>query len=172
MVLEKKQQNAIEHRLFRRLQGRERLLSLAKAAQETVIETPGLERLKVYLLDWALCQRRLDTARVARGPSALAQYMKSDSPTVAEAFGGSDSWAMGVIGASIDDLLKLPRGTEMRSALCVRYLNEGISKEVGRPIRVLRSGRLQNVSMEEADRLADAAELALIPLVKGRNLPL
>ena len=172
MVLEKKQQNAIEHRLFRRLQGRERLLSLAAAARQSTVDNPELERLKVYLLDWAMSHRAIDSGRVERGGSNLAQYMKSESQTSSELLGGSNAWALGVITSSVDDLLKLPRGSEMRSALCVRYLNEGISKDAGFKVSVLRSGRLQHISLMEADQLADAAELALIPLVKGRNLPL
>lgn len=157
---------------MRRLEGRERLLRLAREARESKVENPELERLKVYLLDWAMSQRRLDCARVEQNGSTLGQYMKTDSPTMSELLTGSDAWALGIINSAIDDLLLLPRGSEMRSALFVRYLNEGISRDAGFQVRVLRSGRLQNISLIEADALADAAELALIPIVKRHHLPL
>lgn len=159
----------MEHRLYRKLQTRERLQGLLAAARPSG-ENPELERLKVYLLDWAMSHRAIHGSRVEHGSSTLAQYMKSESPTSSELLGGSNAWALGVISSSVDDLLKLPRGSEMRSALHTRYLNEGISKDAGMQVRVLRSGRLQHISMMEADQLADAAEMALIPLVKGRNL--
>ena len=157
---------------MRRLRGRERLLALARAARESTTENPELERLKCYLLDWAMSQRALDVARMNQGESTLGQYMKSDSPTMSELLNGSDAWALGIIATSIDDLLLLPKGSDMRSALFVRYLNEGISKELGHTIRIFRSGRLQAVSLMEVDALADAGELALIPIVKRHHLPL
>jgi hypothetical protein len=79
---------------------------------------------------------------------------------------------MAVIDASIDDLTALPDGMTMRAALRVRYLNEGIAPTGELRIRVFRSGRLQGMSLEEADRLADAAENCLIPITKRRGLPL
>lgn len=153
-----------------RLRGRERLMELARKAGPTRDNTE-LERLKIYLLDWALCQRTLDSAREQQD-SALEKYMKSDSPTIADLIGGSDLWAVGIIESAMTDLVAMPRGSEMHSALRVRYLNEGISKQAGMAVRVFRHGRLQNVSLMEADRLADEGELALIPLVKKRALPL
>ena len=157
---------------MRRLEGRERLLALARAARESKSENPELERLKAYLLEWATRQVPLGAARKDRSESCLADFMKTDSPELSELLGSSDNWAMEVIDASVSDLLSLPRGVEMHASLRARYLNEGFSKAAGMSIRVFRSGRLQHLSAIEADVLADDAEIALIPIVKKRRLPL
>ena len=155
-----------------RVKGRERLMELARAAQPTAPENRELERLQSYLLEWSQHQLEISAPRKDKSESTLAQYMKSDSPTISSLFEGSNLWAMEVLDASMDDLLELARGSDMRSALRVKYLNEGISKEVGRPVRVFRHGRLQEISLVEIDALADEGEKALIPIVKRRNLPL
>lgn len=157
---------------MRSLQTRAYFQRLVREFREASREATELERLQEYLIEWAAHQRPIDQARRAQTGSVLAAYMKSDSPTASELLGASDAWALEVISASIDDLLKLPRGSEMRAALHVKYLNMGISREAGRPISVLRHGRLQRISLEEVGRLSDAAEIALIPIVKARRLPL
>ena len=169
-MIDEKKKNTVT--TMRRLEGRNRLLALARDARESVTENPELERLKVYLLDWAVRQVPLTAARKDFSESCLAQYMKSDSPELSELLGASDAWAMEVIDASVSDLLTLPRGVEMHAALRARYLNEGFSKATGMNIRVFRSGRLQYLTALEADVLADAAEIALIPITKKRRLPL
>jgi hypothetical protein len=160
------------HRVLRRLAGRERLQALARAVTGRA-ENPEHQRLCAYLEDWSSHQ-----LAVAYKPNqgfshcTLAQYMKADSQSVTEHLAPSDAWAMQVIDASIDDLIALEDGAMMRSALRVRYLNEGLTREAGMRVRVFRSNRLVEISMEEADALADRGELALIPIVKKKGLPL
>ncbi len=168
-------QAALQTRLLRRLQSRERLKSLAAAGPDTrTKEQRELESLRAYLKDWAACQGifQLDKGG-SGGRSALAAYMKDDSPTAGDWLEQSDGWAMAVIDTAIVDLsATLDRGREMRAALYVRWLNEGILNEEGQSLRVFRAGRLKGYTMAQVDELADRAELALIPLVKQAELPL
>ncbi|OGT57543.1 MAG: hypothetical protein A3E01_08375 [Gammaproteobacteria bacterium RIFCSPHIGHO2_12_FULL_63_22] len=158
-------------RLFNRVRGRARLESLAAESTMKTREQLELERLKAYLLSWA-------TRQADHGPklgmtrSSLSDYMKTASPEASELLAQSDGWAMAVVDASIDDLIDKLDGAMMRAALRVRYLNEGLMPGAGIKIRVFRSGRLQDLSLMEADNLADRAEIALIPIVKRRGLPL
>ena len=49
---------------------------------------------------------------------------------------------------------------------------EGVSREAGFAVRVFRMKKLEHLSLLEVDALADRAELALIPALKRRGLPL
>ena len=147
-------------------------MALAEATPAWTTGNPQLDRLRAYLIEWAACQKPISTARREHHESCLAQYMKSDSPTASSLLGGSDAWAMGIIDLAVTDLLKLPKGVEMHACLKVRYLNEGVSKAAGMHVRVFRSNRVQHLSLMEADALADEAEMALIPMLCKRNLPL
>jgi hypothetical protein len=149
--------------------GRERLRSLAKVCG-LLPENRELDRLRVYLLEWSQHQYAYSTKPRGLNDS-LADYVKSGRRSASE-FLDTDGWAMSIIDTSINDLIALPDGTLMRAALRVRYLNEGIAPTGELRIRVFRSGRLQSMSLEEADRLADTAETSLIPIVKRRGLPL
>lgn len=159
-----------ERAMFRRLQGSERLRALADQSVARTAEERELERLKGYLLEWADHQER-QVPKLGYGKSCLADFSKT-SQRASDMLAESNGWAMAVIDACIDDLIELAEGTLMRAALRVRYLNEGLSKEAGFKIRVFRSGRLESISLEKADALADRAEIALIPNAKRRGLPL
>lgn len=170
MAVEQKEKLA--HRLFRKLQGRERLQGLAAAAQPSK-ENPELERLKAYLLDWSLHQAEVwRKTNGSHSQSTLAQFMKSDGQSAIKHLDSSYAWAFSLIDAALDDLLALKEGVLMRAAIRVRYLNEGIDPGGERKIRVFRSNRLQLISIEEVDRLADDGENSLISIVKRRGLPL
>jgi hypothetical protein len=150
--------------------GRERLRAMAEACGIIEPQNRELDRLRVYLLEWSQHQYAYSTKPKGLNDS-LADYVKSGYTTAVELY-NNDGWAMAVIDASIDDLTALPDGMTMRAALRVRYLNEGIAPTGELKIRVFRSGRLQGISVDEADRLADAAEISLIPIVKRRGLPI
>lgn len=157
--------------LFRKLRGRERLEALAEeGVQKTQFERE-LERLKSYLLEWSQRQKGA-YSQESQAVSSLSQYIKSASPSATELFEASDGWAMTVIDAAIDSLSTLEDGLLMRSALRVRYLNEGLAPGGEIKIQVFRSGRLAEISLLECDELADKAESALVPMVKKRGLPL
>lgn len=159
----------------RREVGRQRLQELAAKSAEASASGPvrELERLRVYLLDWAQHQQRQRGVSGVTG-SMLADYMKSGNSSATELVEQSDGWAMSIIDASIDDLSTVmkPDGVLARAALRVRYLNEGLAPGGEIKIRVFRSGRLHAFSLLECDALADRAENALIPIVKRKGLPL
>jgi hypothetical protein len=150
--------------------GRERLRALAEACG-LVPANRELDRLRAYLLEWSQHQRSFGAKPKGANASTLADFVQSGWRGVEEHL-DTNGWVMEVMDSSIDDLLTLPDGGSMRAALRVRYLNEGISPTGELSIRVFRNKRLEGMSMAEADRLADAAELALIPLVKQRGIQL
>lgn len=159
-------------KIFARLQARERLKALADNPDPKTREEVEVDRLRAYLRMWATGQSAAYGTRET-ADSSLSHYMKPSSPEAAELLEQSDGWAMAVVDASIDDLVAIPpEGALMRAALRVRWLNEGLSPEGTIQIRVFRSGRLQPLTVSEADRLADQAEKALIPIAKRRGLPL
>jgi len=151
--------------------GRERLRAMAEACGVLEPENRELDRLREYLREWSRSERSYGTKSQGLNESFLADYVKSGYRSVATHL-VADGWAMAILDSSIDDLGSLHDGWAMRAALRVRYLNEGIAPTGELRIRVFRSGRLQGMSMEEADRLADMAEIALIPITKRRGLPL
>jgi len=151
--------------------GRERLRAMAEACGIIEPQNRAHDRLRDYLLEWSQHQHSYGTKPKNANASTLADFVKSGYRGVEEHL-ETNGWAMSIIDTSIDDLISLPNGGSMRAALRVRYLNEGIAPTGELRIRVFRSGRLQGMSLEEADRLADAAELALIPMVIRRGLPL
>lgn len=156
--------------MLRLRRGAERLKRLLAEAMPSANANPELERLKVYLVQWATHQHNYrDGPKDAKG-SVLADFYKSRGQTASEVL-DAEGWAMSIMDSAMDDLLALPDGALMRATLRVRYLNEGIGGG-GMGIRVFRNGRLAHLSMEEADRLADSGEIALIPIVKRKGLPL
>ena len=157
---------------MRKVQGRERLQQSARESTPATQEERELARLKVYLGDWAERQVRGGQPKLSAGGSCLADYMKPSSPTMTQLLGASNAWALGVVDASVDDLLSLPDGSRMRAALRVRWLNERVSGDVETEIRVFRSGRLQAMDLREVDDLADRGEHALMPICRRRGLPL
>lgn len=161
-----------EMRLFRQLRGRARLHDLADTAPAYKSdEELALDRMRVYLRDWRARQGDGYTSGGSE-ESFLAEFAKSSREAM-ELLAESDGWAMAVIDASVDDIAGIedPEAGLMRAALRVRWLNEGLSKTGEIKIRVFRSGRLQGLSLEECDRLADRAERELLPIVRRRGLP-
>lgn len=161
---------------LRRAEGRTRLMALAQEGCDRTEQERQLDRLRTYLLDWSQRQREYGPNLGSAG-SCLGQYMKSSSPTASELFQKSDGWAAAVVEAAMDDLLEHENGALMRASLRVRYLNEGISRSAAAAdrvfqIRVFRHGRLHELSLIECDKLADDAEILLIPIVKRKGLPL
>jgi hypothetical protein len=163
--------DAMERRTLARLEVRNRLLKLAAEATEKPEGDRELERLRAYLLEWAAGQGKF-SAGPGHAKSQLADYARSSRVYASDWLEDSDGWAMAIIDTAVGDLAKKDDGVAMQAALRLRYLQEGITNEKGLRIRVFRSGRLQNVSMEDADRLADRAENALLPMVKVKGLPL
>ena len=157
---------------MRKVQGRERLQQSARESVQATQEERELARLKVYLADWAESQVRGAHPKLGASKSCLADYWKSSSPTMTQLLGSSNAWALGVVDASVDDLLSLPDGSRMRAALRVRWLNERVSGDVETEIRVFRSGRLRAMDLREVDDLADRGERALIPICRRKGLPL
>ena len=155
----------------RRLKVRERLQQSAAESVPPTQEQRELQRLLVYLGDWAASEENVQP-KLGTSGSSLADYAKSSSPTMTQLLSSSNAWALGIIDASIADLLGMIDGTKMRAALRVRWLNEGLVREAGIQIRVFRSGRLTSMTMEEVDELADRAERALVPICKRKGLPL
>ena len=159
-------------RQMRKIQEKERLRNLLLVARCGSVIDAEILRLHEYLYEWAHHQADYRLTNGARGESCLAKYMKSSSPTMSELLDKSNGWAMSVVDSSIDDLVELQDGMLMRSALRVRWLNEGVSRDAGVRVRAFRSGRMQSMSMMQVDALADRAELALVPIVKRKGLPL
>lgn len=157
---------------IRRAEGRVRLQRLAEEGlKQRTPQDAALDRLRQYLLMWANRQKFHGQQQGYPGSSPFAPEL-SNATTASEYFDRADNWAMVVMDTSMDDLVKRTDGWLMRAALRVRYLSEGISKEAGTSVRVLRHGRLAHLSLIEADALADRGELELIPIARGRGLPL
>lgn len=167
----KVKREAEEHRQLRRIRVRERLQQSARDSIPATQAERERARLRVYLGDWAASQGKVQQKLSAAG-SSLSEYMKSSSPTMTELLGASNAWALGVVDVAIDELMELPQGSDMRAALRVRWLNEGVSKAAQAEIRVFRSGRLALMTLDQVDDLADQAERALIPICKRKGLPL
>lgn len=158
-------------RLFRKLEVRERFREMMQAIVGATLsrEDRELQRLQEYLLDWSRHQKHKG---LGLGLARMDVLQSPQSKDAGDLLASSDGWAMSVVDACVDDLCRLPGGMDLRSALRVKYLNEGVSREAGRQIRVFRSGRLASMSMIEVDELAGKAEKSLIPMVKRKGLPL
>lgn len=171
LAMEKKNKEGDAVRLWRKLEGRNRLTALAAESAPVSAVARELQRLQAYLLRWATYQKPVESAR-AESEIPLAAYLKDDTREASDWLGGSDAWAMAIVDTAIDGLSTGPDGLLMRAALRARYLNEGVSRDAGVAVRVFRSGRLQHMSLLEADALADRAEAELVPIVKRKGLPL
>lgn len=125
----------------------------------------GLDRLRAYLSDWADWTRKY---RVQTGLPNSVPYLDSMRASYSDSFGQPlddyqtvNTVAMRIIDAAMTDLSQaMSHGP---AALNWRYLNANGPA-------VYRSGRLPGLSMMELDALADAAELALLPIVKRKGL--
>lgn len=158
-------------RLFRKLEVVERFKEMMRAVAGVGLgrEERELQRLQEYLLEWSRHQMRQGFGLGLARSDVLQSPQSKDA---GDLLAGSDGWAMSIIDACVDDLSGLPGGMDMRSALSVKYVNDGVSKLAGRQVRVFRSGRLARMSLIEVDELAYKAEKLLIPMVKRKGLPL
>lgn len=127
-----------------------------------------VDRLRGMLADWADWRFR-DSAKTGRLPNAVS-YLDSMLPSVSDSFGQplddyltTDTATMRSLDAAIEDDLSRanPGGREL---LHWRYLNVSVGATV------FRLKRLEGRSLIELDALADAAELALLVIVRRRNL--
>lgn len=164
MVDEEKR--ALEAKLFRKLEGRDRLLRLAAAAATEPLprEKWEIQRLRGYLAEWVLFQEQY---RVYLGTGRVCTFAQGTTDKVwsaTEYLDRSQAKAMVDISTAIEDLSLQPDGSALRAALRVRLLNETVGA------KVFRSGRLAVLQPSEVDDLADAAELALIPMLKKKGL--
>lgn len=138
------------------------------AIKPTIIATDeAVERLKRdYLPMWA--QMAGGGAAVSRGaPSEVpyADFMRGSMREFDETGGNDpDPWVVNIIEAGIIEVS--PRIPLARAALSKRYVL------AAKWPAVYRSGRLQLISESEVHDLADAAELALVPVCRRRGLPL
>ena len=157
---------AQEHRLFRRLQARARLLELARTPPPSAADNE-LARLKVYLDEWVKWEEGGDASDLAMPQSASFAPDITSATTATEYTERSNRWAMEVIQHAVnEDLLERLEGSAMRQALRVRWLNEKVGA------KVFRHGRLEPLLLAEVDDLADRAERELVVIVKKRGLPL
>ncbi len=130
---------------------------------DTDAEQDALERLKRdYLPMWAELAYGSAVGRGAPGEVPYVNYMRP-GVSMGDADEKPDPWVCNIVEASIDEIT--PKIPMARAALSVRYLN-------ARGPSVYRSGRLYAYKSAEVEDLADAAELALVPVCKRRGLPL
>lgn len=157
-----------ERRLFRKLEGRARLMGMADEARRQQLDPKEreLQSLRAYLADWRYWQ---EGYRPKLGAPSMCSWAGKQTPEVhsaTEYLERSDKWAMEVIERSVEDLRKRTDGEALRAALRVRLLNESI------PAAVFRHGRLAGIAPAEVEALADRAEWALVKIVKAYGLPL
>lgn len=156
-------------KLLHKLKIRERLQGMLKAATANAPVTPAeieLARCRDYLDAWSLHQAMYRPRLGAPGSSSFAPDQTSAS-TASEYYERSDAWAMEQVDAAVEeDLPGLPEGRALWLALRMRWLN------IRTGPRVFRSNRLTHLDPSEVDELADAAERALIPILKRRKVPL
>lgn len=154
--------------MFRKLESRARLMSLAERARgiELSQEQREIQRLREYLLEWKAYLEAYGPRLGAPDSAGFLAGVDRGCRTASEWLGRSDRWAMEVIERSVEDLRKHPDGEAMRAALLVRLLNLSI------PATVFRHGRLGKLAPEEVEGLADKAELTLVGIAKVYGLPL
>ena len=156
-------------KLMHGLQIRERFKTMLAAALAAGPATPAeieLARCRDYLDAWSLHQQMYRPRLGAPGSSSFAPDQTSAS-TASEYYERSDAWAMQQVDAAVEeDLPSLPEGRALWLALRMRWLNIRVGP------RVFRSNRLTHLDPGEVDELADAAERALIPILKRRKVPL
>jgi len=125
------------------------------------IETgiPALDRLRAYLSEWQVWEKRyvIDNGYPSSAP--WARFMKTSAAWDAEATGVAtiNVPAMQIIDSGMESLHK----TEPVLSIAIRwrYLNVSVQAHV------FRHKRLAGLSMEQLDELADGGERALLPIV-------
>lgn len=153
---------AVQVRMMRRLQGRERLMALAEEPSSE--GDPELARLKSYLAGWAVASEPRTLTRGVPGEVPYSDYMR---PGLGWDIREEDDRLDASIRRAIDEAVsELSSAMPLcRSCLMVRYMNL-------RGPAVYRNNRLHQLSREEIEDLADAAERALVPIVKRRGVAL
>lgn len=138
-------------------------ITKAQRYHELTSEVPGIDRLRAYLADWQEWEGRYKVDLGAPNAVSWARYMKTAKPSGDNEDTGCSTInepAMRIIDASVDELAAKSR--ELQLCLRWRYLNINVA--------VFRLKRLEGRSMEDLDELADAAEVALLPIARRRGL--
>lgn len=131
--------------------------------QKNSVNADELIRLKRdYLPMWAQLGRGSASGKGMPSEVPYVDYMKP-SVSMGGADDAPDHWVCNIIEAGIMEIT--PKIPMARAALAVRYLN-------ARGPKVFRSGRLIDVDLGLVEDYCDATELALVPVVKRRGLPL
>lgn len=142
------------------------MLAAMVDVRHDVVEDAELLRLKRdYLPMWA---ERDSGVSVGSGFPTDVPYRDYMKPHYSGSYDPDplpDPWVSRLIDAAIDELTGTGGFGLARAALSVRYMSARLPS-------VIRSGRLTQMECEEIEDLADRAELALVPIVKRRGLPL
>lgn len=163
IVADETRQKSVAFKLMRKLTARERLFELAAATVRFSRGDPRLEALKAYLQAWAAQSEPVTLVAGAPGQVSYADLMR-----------GTPSWEVdddhrvdASIRKAIDEAIYeiTARFPLARSCLMVRYLN------LAGPA-VYRHGRLHHLTRNEIEDVADAAEVALVPVVVRRGVVL
>lgn len=162
LAMDQEQKDKVVHRLYRRLQVRERLQAMAQAVRGAAVpeRERELERLRDYLSEWVSWQGGYMPAHLGGPRGAGWVSAQSNATSATEYLERADRWAMEVVHHAVEEgLAQHPDGVQMRAALRLRWLNERVAA-------VFRSNRF------DVELMADRAERALVELVKRRGLPL
>ena len=146
-------------KLMRKLVSRERLFELAAAPGQE--KDPELAALKSYLADWAKRSEPLAIVSGLPGAVPYAGMMRGTPSWDVEEDLRVDESIRGEIDLAINEIT--PVIPLARPCLMVRYMN------LAGPA-VYRHGRLHQLFRNEIEDVADAAELALVPVVKRRGV--
>lgn len=126
-----------------------------------------LDRLRAYLSDWIRWEGRFKTDLNIRNSASWVKFMKPSAPAWdAEA---TDAETFNVPAMQIiDQAMAVIHVDSPILELCLRwrYLNVNVQAHV------FRLPRLRLFSTEQLDELADAAEKALLPIVRRKGLVL
>lgn len=158
------EKEAAERRLFRKLEQRNRLMGLAeREVAPKRLEQRKIEALKSYIDQWATWMQRDRSGLELPHSAPFVEQGRSWEHSILDPLDCPNVWAIKIVEAAMNELACHPEGMRMRHAIRVRWLNEHLDA------KVFRSSRLHGW---ETDDLADAGEVALIPLVERRGLPL
>ena len=158
------EKEAATRRLLRKLEERARLRALADIAEgpKTMAEFE-VSAVRDYLDQWATWMQRDQFGGEYPHASSFVEEGRSWEHSILDPLDVPNLWAIKIVDAAMIELAGVPGGLRMRVALQIRWLNENVDAAVFRSSRV---------SLDQVDDIADAAERALIPMLKRRGLPL
>lgn len=133
---------------------------------DITVTADELGQLRRYLAEWVEWQWQWRPALGFPGVCGFARGAKTETSSASEYLERSDKWAMELIDAAIDDLMRRPDGPAMRCALRATLLNEAVG------VKVFRHGRLMEMTPEDVELLADRAEREMVLICKAKGLPL